>query len=141
MPDVTASYGRPFDFIAFLGIFIHFWRPFMSELLVNFHRLCVWSIQTFWYVNMPDVTGGYGRFSDLIEIFFFCILLSMNLTFKYYFQYIFFFLDFDKTCPAMVSGQEWYSIFWNISQRRHKRRLSFPNNRQKCSGPREWGNL
>ena len=32
MPDVNASYGTPFDFIAFLGIFIKFWRPFISEL-------------------------------------------------------------------------------------------------------------
>ena len=33
MRDVTASYGRSFDFIAFLlGIFIHNWRAFMSEV-------------------------------------------------------------------------------------------------------------
>ena len=32
MSDVTASYGTLFDFIAFLGIFIHYQRPFMSEV-------------------------------------------------------------------------------------------------------------
>ena len=33
MPDVTASYGTPFDFIAFLGIFIHNCLLFASEVL------------------------------------------------------------------------------------------------------------
>ena len=33
MSEVTASYGTPVDFIEFLNIFIHFRRPFMSELL------------------------------------------------------------------------------------------------------------
>ena len=32
MPDMNASYGMPFDFIAFLGIFIHYCFPIMSEL-------------------------------------------------------------------------------------------------------------
>ena len=35
----------------------------------KFHRLCVWSMHTFWYVIMPYVTAGYGRFSDLIVFF------------------------------------------------------------------------
>ena len=34
MPDVTASYEKPFDFIAFfLGIFIHNFRAFVSGVL------------------------------------------------------------------------------------------------------------
>ena len=33
MSDVTASYGALLDFIAFLGIFILYLRPFMSEIL------------------------------------------------------------------------------------------------------------
>ena len=34
MLDITAIYERPFGFIVFfLGIYIHNWRPFMSELL------------------------------------------------------------------------------------------------------------
>ena len=37
MSDVTASYGRSFDFIAFLYIFIHNWRAFMSQVL-NLHQ-------------------------------------------------------------------------------------------------------
>ena len=72
MLDVTASYGMPFDFIAFFGIFIYNWR-FISEVLylhhIYFQRLCVWTIYTFWYVNMPNVTTGYGRFSDLIMFY------------------------------------------------------------------------
>ena len=35
----------------------------------NFHRLCVWLMYTFWNVNMPIVTAGYGRFSDSIAFF------------------------------------------------------------------------
>ena len=43
MPDVTASYGTPFGFIAFLGIFIHFSTPkwiicFSPMLLKVFFR-------------------------------------------------------------------------------------------------------
>ena len=44
MPDVTASYGIPFDFIAFFGHFyalllaIHVWIDVFPP---NFHRLCI----------------------------------------------------------------------------------------------------
>ena len=27
-----------------------------------FHRMCVWSIHTFWYIDMPDIAKSYGRF-------------------------------------------------------------------------------
>ena len=37
MPDVASSYEALFDFIAFLGIFIHYYCPFMSVLLY-FHQ-------------------------------------------------------------------------------------------------------
>ena len=40
---------------------IHFWSIISSS---KFHRLCVWLIYTFWYVNMPNVFAGYERFSD-----------------------------------------------------------------------------
>ena len=32
----------------------------------KFHGMCVSSIHTFWYIDMPDVTTSYGRFSSLI---------------------------------------------------------------------------
>ena len=54
-----------------LGIFTHYWRPFMSELLY-FHQTftdCVPSWCTHFDVNMPNVTAGYERFSDLISFF------------------------------------------------------------------------
>ena len=58
MPDVTANYGMPFDFIAFLGI---------SELLY-LHQTSIdyiiKLINTFWYIYMPDVTAGYAKLSD-----------------------------------------------------------------------------
>ena len=38
MPDVTASYGTLLGFIAFLGIFVCYRRPFMSELSY-FHQI------------------------------------------------------------------------------------------------------
>ena len=64
MPDVTASYGRHFDYIAFFG-YLH---AFMSSS--NLHRLCV---------NTSNVTAGYGRFSDLF-VFFLVIFI-------YYYMY------------------------------------------------------
>ena len=33
MPEVTVVFGKCLDFIAFLGIFKHYWRPFLSEML------------------------------------------------------------------------------------------------------------
>ena len=36
---------------------------------------------TFWYVNMPDETAGYGRFSDLIGNF--QMLPTMFKTYKF----------------------------------------------------------
>ena len=39
MPDITVSYGRSFDFHAFfLGIFIHYWRVFMSNKVQYLHQ-------------------------------------------------------------------------------------------------------
>ena len=55
MPDVTASYGTLFDFIAFFGylysllLTIHAW---IIVSLLNFHWLCVYSVHTYWYVNI-----------------------------------------------------------------------------------------
>ena len=36
---------------------------------------------TFWYDNMPNVTAGYGRFSDLIELFFGNFLIFLRYSF------------------------------------------------------------
>ena len=61
------------DFIVFFRNFhalltiIHVWSSVSSP---KFHRLFVWSLYTFWYVNIPSVTAGYIRFSDLIVFFF-----------------------------------------------------------------------
>ena len=62
-------WNDPWFYCVFLAIFINNWRAFMSEVqisLPNFLRLCVWIIYTLWYVNMPNVTAGYGRISDSI---------------------------------------------------------------------------
>ena len=52
---------RLWKVIWFFWIFIHNWRALMS----NFHRLCVWYMYTFWYIDMTDVTANYDRLSDL----------------------------------------------------------------------------
>ena len=37
---------------------------------LNFHSQCVWLIiPAFWYLNMLDVTAGYGRIFDLVLFF------------------------------------------------------------------------
>ena len=59
MPDVTTSYGKSLDFIAFI---------INDHSYVNF---CI----TFWYVNIPDVIASYGRFSDSIALFFWEIFI------------------------------------------------------------------
>ena len=70
--EISAFRIRPFEnsalwFSAFrskiIFMSINVWSTVSSQ---NFHRLCVWLMYKFWYVNMPNVTAGYGRFSDSI---------------------------------------------------------------------------
>ena len=61
MSDVRASYGTHLELLLVLGILIHYcllttihdWSVVSSQ---NFHRLCVLSIHTFWYVDMSVIT-------------------------------------------------------------------------------------
>ena len=72
IPDMTASLVTPFDFIAFLGLLIHYLGPFMSELLYlhqTFTDYMSNQYTRFRYVNMPNVTPSYGRFYGLIGFF------------------------------------------------------------------------
>ena len=55
-----------FSYVHILLTTIHDWIIVSSP---KFHRLYVWLIYTFWYINLPNVTAGYGRFSDLISFF------------------------------------------------------------------------
>ena len=52
-------------FYCIFGYFIHFWRPFMSEVWLYFHQtftgMCLKSIHTFWYIDMLDVATSYRR--------------------------------------------------------------------------------
>ena len=110
--DVTACYGRSFDFKAFFRYFytkltsIHVCSILSSP---NFNRLCGQLIYTFFYVKMPIVTAGYGRLSDSIEFFFLedfsyiiaclkryiassnyyklCIKAEVNLSFSWNYRY------------------------------------------------------
>ena len=93
MSDVTASYVKiPWFCCVFLIILILNWQVFMSEVLYclkyylkfvpNFHRLCVWLMYTFWYINIPCMTAGYRGFSDLI-VFFFGIFIYLKCLIRY----------------------------------------------------------
>ena len=67
MPDMTASYGTPFDFIAFFGCF----HTFLMPELLYFHQTFTNCISNqYLYVEMPDVTASYGM--PLSSITFFC---------------------------------------------------------------------
>ena len=57
----------PFWYFHTLLTTIHVWIIVSSP---NFHRLFVSWMYTFWYVNMSNVTIGYGRLSSLIAFFF-----------------------------------------------------------------------
>ena len=59
-----------FYYVFCLNIFILYWRPFMSELMFLHKISQIVSMDTFWHVRIPNVTAGYGRFSDLICAFF-----------------------------------------------------------------------
>ena len=57
--NVTASYSYFIDFFAFFWVFSY---------IIDNHCSCLnyYSSFTFWYINIPNVTAGYLRFSDLI---------------------------------------------------------------------------
>ena len=84
MSDVTANYGTLLDFVAFLLFFIHNWQVFMSEVLYLHKTFKYWLIDIIWYINMPNVTAGYGRFSDKIVLFgnFHILLLLVKVFIK-----------------------------------------------------------
>ena len=66
IPDVTASYGRPFDFfLRIMGIFIHIWLAFISELNQTFTDCVSDSCTHFGMLTCQ--TAGYGRFANSIE--------------------------------------------------------------------------
>ena len=69
-----------FDSI-FLGIFIYYWWSLMS----NFYRLCIPSIHTLWYIDMPDVTVSYGMYLDFIA---FLGYLSSKYMFPLFFKHL-----------------------------------------------------
>ena len=71
MPGVTTSYGTLFDFITFFRFFLFIIDDHSCLNCVspqNFHRLCIQSMYTFSYVNIPHVTAGYVRFYDVVAI-------------------------------------------------------------------------
>ena len=38
MPDMTPIYGKPFNFIAFFGMFMHYWHPLLMSEVLNPHQ-------------------------------------------------------------------------------------------------------
>ena len=61
-----------------LGIFIHNWRVFMSEVSYLHQNF------TDWYVNIPNMTAGYRMFSNLM-LFFYKFLYSITCSKRYNF--------------------------------------------------------
>ena len=58
------------DYMLFAsGFWSIFWQKKATISSLNFHRLCILSIHTFWYIYMPDVTACYGTSSDFIVFF------------------------------------------------------------------------
>ena len=69
MSDVTASYGMLLNLLRVIGIFIHYYWPFTSELLY-FHQTFTNCVSNqYLYVNMPDVTASYGMPPNFITFF------------------------------------------------------------------------
>ena len=68
---MTASYGMPFDFIAFFWIFSYIIDEHSYLDCCIFTKLSqiICLMCTFWFICIPNVTAGYGRFSDLIAFF------------------------------------------------------------------------
>ena len=47
----------------------------------NIHRMCIWSIHTYLYVKMPDVTANYRKPHDLIMYDFRRFYTKFNVAF------------------------------------------------------------
>ena len=65
MPNVTASYGKNFNFIEFFFIFSYIIYDYSYLNCCTNYVLCLFNIHL-WSVNMPNMAAGYGTFSDLI---------------------------------------------------------------------------
>ena len=65
MPDVTANYGKPFDFIAVLGYIIINHSCLNCYIFTKLSQIvCLINVHIR-YVTMPDLTTSYGRLFDL----------------------------------------------------------------------------
>ena len=59
MPDVTACYGRTFDFMSFsLGIFIHNCNLFMSEILYLHQTFTDYVFDKYTHLDMMKESGS-----------------------------------------------------------------------------------
>ena len=47
--------------LLFLGIFIHFWRPFGSEFFYLYQNFTYCLSNQYWYVKVPDVNESYVK--------------------------------------------------------------------------------
>ena len=57
--------------------FLHIFND--NSCLNGFHRLCVWIIQTIWYVDMPDVPAGYYLNNFFFGNFkYYCMLATLS---------------------------------------------------------------
>ena len=63
MPDVT----RPFDFVAFFWVFSYIIDEYSCL------KYCIFTKHSQIVCQMPNVTAGYGWFSDSIVVFWFFI--------------------------------------------------------------------
>ena len=70
MPDLAASYGRIFVFIAFFCVFSY---------MIDEYSCLKYCIFTKPNVNMPNLTAGYERFFDSIAF-----LLYVNASSNFY---------------------------------------------------------
>ena len=76
MSGVTARYGTPYDILLrFLGIFIYYIHDFLY--LYQTFKDYRSNQFTYSYVDMPNGTKGYERFSDFIAFLNFHILFHV----------------------------------------------------------------
>ena len=110
---MTASYGTPYDFIAFLAIFIHYYLTFISELLYLFQTFTDCIFNQYWYVKIPDETASYGMPLNFMTFFvnfaqncwiFMSKLLYLHQTFM---NYVF---DVNMKKKITIKCQMWLQV-------------------------------
>ena len=96
--------------LRFLGIFIHFWRLFMSELLYLCQTFPDCVSNQFWYIKISDMTACYGIPLNIITFF---LLYKIFLLYYVYTKFLNFWHNIEWDCLQFYNLWKTFRLNWN----------------------------